>query len=99
MKLLVGLIFLGLVCGVTAEVQKETPKSEEITKSEKDKNLEISELPKEVQDSVKKECKGKVTSIKKIEVSKNIYFKVTAMMDGKATTYLFDDKGKMHNKS
>lgn len=98
MKFATVLLLLGIILGVNAEVTNNTSDSA-ITKSESNENLKITDLPKAVQDSVRKECKGKITSIKKVEANNNVYFKVTVFADGKAVTYVFDDKGKLHKKS
>tara|TARA_Y100000114_G_C11712374_1_gene304165 strand:+ start:459 stop:764 length:306 start_codon:yes stop_codon:yes gene_type:complete len=100
MKLLIGLVLAGMICGVTAEVKSEAPKyGAEASKEEKSKSVQMSDLPSKVQEAVKKECKGKITSINKVEIDSSVYFKVVTMLDGKQNTYIFDDKGTMRSKS
>lgn len=99
MKSLVGLVLLGMISGVTAEVKNEAPKYGVEANKESSQSVKMSELPAKVQEAVQKECKGKITSIKKVEIDPSTYFKVVTMLDGKQNTYIFDEKGTMRRKS
>jgi len=97
MKLAIGMLSLCLICGTYAETKNEVPVKSERTKPEASEDMKIDELPKVVQEAVKKECQGKITAIKKVKINKDTYYKVTAEMDDKKTTYVFDSNGKKNN--
>ena len=98
MKLAVAVaaISMALVFGTYAEVKKDDQAKKEITKPETKKEMKMSELPTNIQEAIKKECEGKVTSIRKVEVNKSTYYKVTANLDNRQKIYVFDKSGKKH---
>lgn len=96
MKLAAIILSMAFVFGVYAENTKEDQAKKEITKPETKKEMKMSELPANIQEAIQKECDGKVTSIRKVEVNKNTYYKVTAVKDNKQNVYVFDESGKTH---
>ncbi|MCM8539313.1 MAG: hypothetical protein NE328_03490 [Lentisphaeraceae bacterium] len=96
MKVVAAIISMTLIFGTYAEVKKDDQAKKEITKPESNKDMKMSELPTNIQEAIKKECEGEITNIRKVEVNKNIYYKVTEMKNNKAKVYVFDQTGKKH---
>ncbi|MCM8526811.1 MAG: hypothetical protein NE327_09865 [Lentisphaeraceae bacterium] len=93
MKLTIAAIILGLVCSVVAEdkpMKKETKK--EIAVST-EKNLNVKDLPAKVQASIKKVCKGEISTIQAVKADKKMNYKVTCKNEMKKKVYLFDAEG------
>ena len=94
MKLTIAAIILGLVCSVVAEDKPMKKESKKEVAVSAETSLNVKDLPAPVQTSIKKVCKGKISSIQAIKADKKTNYKVTCKNEMKKKVYLFDAEGK-----
>ena len=94
MKLTIAAIILGLVCSVVAEDKAMKKESKKEVAVSAETSLNVKDLPAPVQASIKKVCKGEISSIQAIKADKATNYKVTCKNEMKKKVYLFDAEGK-----
>ncbi|MCM8540246.1 MAG: hypothetical protein NE328_08205 [Lentisphaeraceae bacterium] len=94
MKLTIAAIILGLVCSVVAEDKPMKKESKKEVAVSAETSLNVKDLPAPVQASIKKVCKGEISSIQAVKADKKTNYKVTCKNEMKKKVYLFDAEGK-----